>query len=141
MAPLQKQLEGLGANKVLTYDELNDKSLREKIKEWTNGKVLSCRNPSLFISIICVQGYPSGLKLCRRRFYYSHGQTSWTRRTPGFLWRHVKAAAFTADLSSHIQESHFPWILAIKLDSNALTSREGTANREPSRNDERRKGA
>ncbi|KAF9078050.1 hypothetical protein BDP27DRAFT_1310677 [Rhodocollybia butyracea] len=38
MAPLHRQLEGLGANKVLTYDELNDKSLRGKIKEWTNGK-------------------------------------------------------------------------------------------------------
>ncbi|KAG6899870.1 hypothetical protein C0993_005840 [Termitomyces sp. T159_Od127] len=35
---LVKQLEGLGATKVLTYDALSDKSLRKEIKEWTGGK-------------------------------------------------------------------------------------------------------
>lgn len=39
MAPLVEHLESLGATKVLTYDDLNDKSLRGKIKEWTQGKV------------------------------------------------------------------------------------------------------
>ena len=39
LAGLVKELEKLGANKVLTYDELNEKSLRGKIKEWTGGKV------------------------------------------------------------------------------------------------------
>ncbi|KAJ8082589.1 hypothetical protein AAF712_012526 [Marasmius tenuissimus] len=38
LAGLVKELEKLGANKVLTYDELSDKSLRGKIKEWTGGK-------------------------------------------------------------------------------------------------------
>ncbi|KAG6844735.1 hypothetical protein H0H87_004067 [Tephrocybe sp. NHM501043] len=33
-----KQLEDLGATKVLTYDALSDKSLRKEIKEWTGGK-------------------------------------------------------------------------------------------------------
>jgi mitochondrial enoyl-[acyl-carrier protein] reductase / trans-2-enoyl-CoA reductase len=36
---LQEQLKTLGANHVLTYDELEDKSLRQRVKEWTGGKV------------------------------------------------------------------------------------------------------
>lgn len=39
MAPLVEHLESLGATKVLTYDDLNDRSFRGKIKEWTQGKV------------------------------------------------------------------------------------------------------
>ena len=34
------QLQTLGATKVLTYDALYDKSLRNMVKEWTKGKVL-----------------------------------------------------------------------------------------------------
>jgi glutaredoxin-related protein len=34
-----EQLQAIGATKVLTYDALFDKSLRSKVKEWTNGKV------------------------------------------------------------------------------------------------------
>lgn len=36
---LKSSLEKLGATHVLTYDELADKSVREKIKGWTQGKV------------------------------------------------------------------------------------------------------
>ena len=36
---LKGSLEKLGATHVLTYDELADKSVREKIKSWTQGKV------------------------------------------------------------------------------------------------------
>lgn len=36
---LKASLEKLGATHVLTYDELADKSVREKIKSWTQGKV------------------------------------------------------------------------------------------------------
>ncbi|KAG1744658.1 uncharacterized protein EDB91DRAFT_1123754 [Suillus paluster] len=35
---LKKHLESLGATHVVTYDELSDKSLREKVKTWTGGK-------------------------------------------------------------------------------------------------------
>ncbi|CAA7267387.1 unnamed protein product [Cyclocybe aegerita] len=35
---LKKKLESLGATQVLTYDQLADKSVREKVKEWTGGK-------------------------------------------------------------------------------------------------------
>lgn len=34
-----EQLQAIGATKVLTYDALFDKSLRNEVKEWTNGKV------------------------------------------------------------------------------------------------------
>lgn len=37
---LTARLEGLGATKVLTYDDLDDKNLRHKVKEWTGGKVI-----------------------------------------------------------------------------------------------------
>jgi NADPH:quinone reductase-like Zn-dependent oxidoreductase len=36
---LQKQLSRMGADHVLTYDDLLDKNLRTRIKEWTGGKV------------------------------------------------------------------------------------------------------
>jgi hypothetical protein len=39
IAQLGKQLSSLGATRVLTYDDLADKTLRDKIKEWTNGSV------------------------------------------------------------------------------------------------------
>lgn len=47
----------LGATHVLTYDELADKSLRQKVKEWTGGKVRnlffsSIRNDLHFLSRI-----------------------------------------------------------------------------------------
>ncbi|KAG5637740.1 hypothetical protein H0H81_003378 [Sphagnurus paluster] len=35
---LRNQLQDLGATKVFTYDALNDKSLRQTVKEWTRGK-------------------------------------------------------------------------------------------------------
>jgi len=38
LSTLSKSLYSLGATKVLTYDELADKSLRAKVKEWTSGK-------------------------------------------------------------------------------------------------------
>ena len=37
---LKEELQGLGATHVLTYDELdNKKSIKAKVKEWTNGQV------------------------------------------------------------------------------------------------------
>jgi NADPH:quinone reductase-like Zn-dependent oxidoreductase len=36
---LKKQLDELGATHVATYDELAQKSFRDKVKEWTGGKV------------------------------------------------------------------------------------------------------
>ncbi|KAF7796817.1 hypothetical protein EIP86_008001 [Pleurotus ostreatoroseus] len=38
---LKHQLTTLGATKVLTYDDLDDKSLRDQVKGWTNGKASS----------------------------------------------------------------------------------------------------
>jgi mitochondrial enoyl-[acyl-carrier protein] reductase / trans-2-enoyl-CoA reductase len=37
---LKQELQSLGATHVLTYDELdNKKSIKAKVKEWTNGQV------------------------------------------------------------------------------------------------------
>ena len=37
---LKRELQGLGATHVLTYDELDNKKLiKAKVKEWTNGQV------------------------------------------------------------------------------------------------------
>jgi len=37
---LKRELQGLGATHVLTYDELDiKKSMKAKVKEWTNGQV------------------------------------------------------------------------------------------------------
>ncbi|KIK60332.1 hypothetical protein GYMLUDRAFT_43632 [Collybiopsis luxurians FD-317 M1] len=52
MAPLVEHLKGLGATKVLTYDDLNDKSLRTKVKEWTGGK-------DIRLALNCVGGEPT----------------------------------------------------------------------------------
>lgn len=47
MDKLTHSMKNLGATQVITYDELtNDKSLRERVKEWTGGKV-SSRNSSV----------------------------------------------------------------------------------------------
>lgn len=43
---LKEQLKSLGATEVLTYDDLNDKSFRERVKGITGGKVRLCLNPS-----------------------------------------------------------------------------------------------
>lgn len=40
----KEELLRLGATRVLTYAELEDKSMRKQVKEWTNGKV----NPRKF---------------------------------------------------------------------------------------------
>ncbi|RDB20888.1 putative trans-2-enoyl-CoA reductase, mitochondrial [Hypsizygus marmoreus] len=49
LSELIKQLEDLGATKVLTYDALTDKSLRNDVKEWTGGKNIS-------LALNCVGG-------------------------------------------------------------------------------------
>ncbi|KAJ3930028.1 MAG: trans-2-enoyl-CoA reductase [Lentinula lateritia] len=49
---LVEHLESLGATKVLTYDDLNDKSLRGKVKEWTGGK-------DIRLALNCVGGEPT----------------------------------------------------------------------------------
>ncbi|ESK91908.1 trans-2-enoyl- reductase [Moniliophthora roreri MCA 2997] len=49
---LVKDLEDLGATKVLTYEDLNDKSIRGKVKEWTNGK-------DIRLALNCVGGDPT----------------------------------------------------------------------------------
>ena len=37
---LKQELQSLGATHVLRYDELdNKKSIKDKVKEWTNGQV------------------------------------------------------------------------------------------------------
>ncbi|EKM81997.1 hypothetical protein AGABI1DRAFT_119018 [Agaricus bisporus var. burnettii JB137-S8] len=38
ISQLKEQLSSLGATQVLTYDDLEDRALRSKVKEWTNGK-------------------------------------------------------------------------------------------------------
>lgn len=43
---LKNSLKKLGATHVLTYDELADKSVRNKIKSWAQGKVRPQPPPS-----------------------------------------------------------------------------------------------
>jgi hypothetical protein len=68
MDTLRKELEDLGATHVITYDELQDKkTIKAKVKEWTNGQVFApsyrFRNRSRLVRT----GYPSRIELCRRR--------------------------------------------------------------------------
>ncbi|KXN89404.1 putative trans-2-enoyl-CoA reductase, mitochondrial [Leucoagaricus sp. SymC.cos] len=46
---LKEQLCGLGATQVLTYEDLNDKSLRDKVKGWLGGK-------EIHLALNCVGG-------------------------------------------------------------------------------------
>ena len=42
MDTLRKELEDLGATHIITYDELQDKkTIKAKVKEWTNGQVFA----------------------------------------------------------------------------------------------------
>jgi hypothetical protein len=47
ISELKKQLSSLGATHVLTYDDLADKTLRDRVKEWTNGIVRLYREEKL----------------------------------------------------------------------------------------------
>jgi NADPH:quinone reductase-like Zn-dependent oxidoreductase len=71
---LKKQLEGLGATHVTTYDELSQKSFRDKVKEWTGGKVRPVihlhshiqrsRSQPLRLALNCVSG-PETMSMAR----------------------------------------------------------------------------
>ncbi|GLB41970.1 putative zinc-binding dehydrogenase [Lyophyllum shimeji] len=54
LADLVKQLEALGATKVLTYDALADKSLRKELKTWTGGR-------DIRLALNCVGGQETTL--------------------------------------------------------------------------------
>ncbi|KIM90612.1 hypothetical protein PILCRDRAFT_812366 [Piloderma croceum F 1598] len=54
---LKKQLEELGATHVTTYEELSQKSFRDKVKEWTGGKPLR-------LALNCVSG-PETMSMAR----------------------------------------------------------------------------
>ncbi|KAF8892102.1 trans-2-enoyl-CoA reductase [Infundibulicybe gibba] len=56
LSGLVQHLEDLGATRVLTYDDLSDKSLRDKIKEWIGGK-------SIKLGLNCV-GKASSIRTC-----------------------------------------------------------------------------
>ncbi|KAL0581435.1 hypothetical protein V5O48_000589 [Marasmius crinis-equi] len=118
LAGLVKELEKLGADKVLTYDELNDKSIRGKVKEWTDGKAIRflTYKQDIRLGLNCVGGDPATamarllgqnahlvsygamskrpLSLPTSLFIFknlvSHGfwQTRWTKENP----RHKKEA-------------------------------------------------
>jgi hypothetical protein len=36
---VERYLKGLGATHVMAYEELEDKSISQRVKEWTGGKV------------------------------------------------------------------------------------------------------
>ncbi|THH02685.1 hypothetical protein EW026_g208 [Hermanssonia centrifuga] len=54
---LKSHLVDLGATQVLTYDELEDKSIRDKVKQWTGGKQIQ-------LMLNCVSG-PSTTAMIR----------------------------------------------------------------------------
>lgn len=50
---LMIRLHALGASRVLTYEELADKAMRQEVKKWTNGKVCQARRtPSIAVLIL-----------------------------------------------------------------------------------------
>lgn len=63
---LANSLTALGADHVLTYDSLNDKSIKDNVKSWTDGKVLieinfhlantDTLNQSIRLVLNCVSG-------------------------------------------------------------------------------------
>ncbi|EGN91990.1 hypothetical protein SERLA73DRAFT_191781 [Serpula lacrymans var. lacrymans S7.3] len=54
IASLTEYLSNLGATHVVTYDELSDKSFRQRVKEWTGGK-------NIRLGLNCVSGKPTTL--------------------------------------------------------------------------------
>jgi hypothetical protein len=90
---LKKQLEELGATHVATYDELSQKSFRDKVKEWTGGKVRPVIHLHSHIQRPRFIVPPLGLKL---RFWAGnnvHGASPWVRCAPSFIWCNVEAAS------------------------------------------------
>ncbi|KAJ7281836.1 hypothetical protein C8J57DRAFT_1560013 [Mycena rebaudengoi] len=69
---LTKRLESLGATKVLTYDKLSDRSLKDTVKEWTAGK-------GIRLGLNCVSGKDTtsmARLLGRDAFLVSYGAMS-----------------------------------------------------------------
>jgi len=62
---LKQRLHAIGATQVLTYDDLADKTIREKLKEWTGGR-------GIRLGLNCVGAILLLQGLSNRRIEYSH---------------------------------------------------------------------
>jgi hypothetical protein len=110
---LQKQLSRMGADHVLTYDDLLDKNLRTRIKEWTGGKVWN-----VFLSHLTaihewrITANSSWPQLYWRQRNNVNGGSVGTQCSSRFVRRNVEATALLADIVVHFQEPDKSWILA-----------------------------
>ncbi|KAG9223786.1 hypothetical protein CCMSSC00406_0004873 [Pleurotus cornucopiae] len=90
---LKEQLTHLGATTVLTYDELADKSLRGKVKEWTDGK-------GIRLGLNCVGGKDTTLMtqlLGQDGHLVTYGAMSkqpLSLPTPMFIFKNLQAHGF-----------------------------------------------
>lgn len=62
---LKQQLQDLGATQVLTYDDLTDKNLRDRVKTWLRGKVNELKQGFELWLTQAPPGNTFGSQLCR----------------------------------------------------------------------------
>ena len=56
MDALRRELQDLGATHVVTYDQLDDrKAIKAKVKEWTDGQVLTPYYPDFNLLTVLVE--------------------------------------------------------------------------------------
>lgn len=114
---LTHYLKSLGATQVITYDELtSDKSLRDRVKEWTGGKVHSGKSVSQAVSLIhTATGDSSHAQLRQWSDHDSSRTFPGPRRASCVIWSHVKTTAVTTNIFIHLQEPHLSRLLAIQV--------------------------
>lgn len=65
---MKEYLTGLGATQVLTYDDLDDKTIKQRVSEWTGGKVKLLAHHNIILTALA--GYRLTTELCWRQNYY-----------------------------------------------------------------------
>ena len=98
----------------MTYDELNDKSLRQRVKDWTDGKVNVLR-----LMNICTRSlngrdaaHSPHAQLREWPGHHRYGSFPRTGRASCFIRCDVEEAAFNTHITIHLPEFDVPWILA-----------------------------
>lgn len=66
----------LGATHVMTYDDLEDKSTFERVKEWTGGKVCADLISLYYVSADDFVGYSATFELRWRKVYDTNAPPS-----------------------------------------------------------------
>lgn len=108
---MKDYLTGLGATKVLTYDDLDDKAVAKSVTEWTGGKVRS-PSPTRHIPLNSFTGYPPVAELRRRQDHHQDAPIPRGPRASGDLRRDVETTAARSPGCVDFQRHCVPRILA-----------------------------